>query len=77
MYIDKKFTGWCRFYFPADLEIPEFESEKEVEEFINDYFIECENLYDTEEYMSVVNNDGNRTIEVYTDDNEIVWKNGN
>ena len=77
MYIDTKLTVWCRFYFPADLEIPEFKSEKEVDEFINDYFIERENLDDTEEYMSTSDNGGNSTVEVSTDEGEIVWKNGN
>ena len=77
MYIDKKFSGWCRFYFPDDIDIPEFKNEDDVEEFINDHMLECENLYDTEEYMSPKDNFGEATIEVWDNDDNIIWENGN
>lgn len=77
MYIDVKFTGWKRFYFPKDIKIPNFSSEDEVNEFINDNMTECEALYDTEEDMLVTENSDNSTIEVYDDCDDMIWYNGN
>ena len=77
MYIDKKFTAWFRYYFPSDLKTPEFTSEKEVYDFIDEYSIECEPLYDCESEMSVSDNNGDSTIEVINNDCKVIWKNGN
>lgn len=77
MYIDKKYTGWCRFYFPKNINIPEFKSENEVEEFIDNHMVECENLYDTECFLDPQDNEGFATIEVSDNNANIIWKNGN
>ena len=77
MYIDKKFTAWFRYYFPSDLKTPEFTSEKEVDDFIDKYTIECETLYDCQSEMSVSDNNGYSTIEVSNNDGEVIWRNGN
>ena len=76
MHIDVKFTSWKRFYFPDNIEIPEFKSENEVEEFIADNMTECENLFGCEYDMTVEGNDGESTVEVWDDNDEIIWENG-
>ena len=77
MYIDVKFTGWKRFYFPENIEIPKFSNDIEINEFINDNMTDCETLYETEEDMLVTENFDDSTIEVYDDCNNIIWQNGN
>ena len=77
MYIDVKFTGWKRFYFPENIEIPKFSNDIEINEFINDNMTDCETLYETEEDMLVTENFDDSTIEVYDDCNNIIYQNGN
>ncbi|HMT68770.1 MAG TPA: hypothetical protein PKD16_01340 [Saprospiraceae bacterium] len=83
-YIDIKVTIWQRLHFedaanmqqaikklekgylPAELcNVPELE------------FIECETLFDTEEFITPSENDGQSTIEVYEGENlrECIWDN--
>lgn len=83
-YIDIKVTIWQRLHFgdevnmqevikkleqgylPAELcDIPELE------------FQECETLFDTEEFITPIENDGQSTIEVYEGENvqECIWNN--
>ena len=76
MYIDVKFTGWKRFYFPENIEIPKFSNDIEINEFINDNMTDCETLYETEEDMLVTENFDDSTIEVYDDCNNIIYQNG-
>lgn len=76
MYIDQKFTCWKRFYFPNNIEIPEFKSENEVEEFIFNNVIECEILDDIETDLAPYQNNMESTLEVYDNNDDLIWKNG-
>ena len=67
-YIDIKRTVWERFEIPDDVIVPEFSSIREVDEFISDYNLYGDFLYDTIADMHVEDNGGYSTIEVYDDE---------
>lgn len=74
-YIDIKFTGWGRYTFDDDeVDINQLESEKDIVEILH----KCnwEEMYETYQDMTVSENDGMSTIEVFNENNELVWKNG-
>lgn len=77
MYIDQKYTAWKRYYFPDNIEVTEFEDEEQVNNFINENMISCENVDDTECDMGLDENSYEPTIEVYNDDGDLIWDNAN
>ena len=85
MYFDFKKTIWERIEVDPKHEervLQEIKSGKittgsDVYRFVDgEYFINCENIDDTEEYMSVEENKGYSTIDVNDDEGETIWKNG-
>ena len=80
MYVDIKQTMWRRFYI--DEEAPELKSldvvtENKIMQHINDYCYDSEILYDTIEDMTADENYGEPTVELYDDDNNLLWNNVN
>lgn len=82
-YIDCKITIWQRLHFSEDadmnkvVEILKMVPDTAANEICDDElgFQECETLYDTEDYITVEENQGNSTIEVYSDSNLPIWEN--
>ncbi len=74
-YIDIKKIVWERFEIEDDIIVPEFSTEDEVEEFISDNNLYGEFLYDTVTDMTIDQNEGASTIEVYDDQGELVFNN--
>ena len=79
-YIDVKVTIWGRFHFKDDTDLNKLIELLKQGKTINDLcddelgFSEYETLYDTEEELSLEENNGNSTIEVF-DDNTLLWAN--
>lgn len=78
-YIDIKHTVWERFHYKDDINI-----ESLIETLKNygvplgeheDGFVECETLYDTLDEMSLEENNGLSTIEIYSN-NKLIYENG-
>ena len=78
-HVDIKVTVWNRIHFKDETDM------KKLIEIINDQgidavidddlgFTECECLYDTEEKISVADNLGSSTVEVY-EDGQLLWEN--
>ena len=84
MYIDYKVTTWNRVHFSDDTdpkEIIKTIQEEGIGSIFNEDlgFIEQENLFDVDEEMTVEENNGFSTIEVYEKNNpvdELIWSNG-
>ena len=78
-YLDTKVTGWYRTPFEIEADTLEEAKEKAI-----DYvksgetsYISWEQIDDTVETMSVKDNDGQSTEELYcTDDVNVIWANG-
>jgi hypothetical protein len=78
-YLDTKVTGWYRTPFEIEADTLEEAKEKAI-----DYvksgetsYISWEQIDDTVETMSVKDNDGESTEELYTNsDGEMIWDNG-
>jgi hypothetical protein len=86
MYVDVKLTVWQRIQLNEDENV----SVKELIELLDKYgpsglwddekerySPEWENILDTEEYMTVEENDKQSTIELYNNYNELIWENSN
>lgn len=74
-YIDVKFTGWGRYTFDDDeVDINTLTSEKSIKDIIDK--CEWEELFETCEDMTVSDNGGMSTVEVFNKNDELVWKNG-
>ena len=86
MYVDVKVTVWQRIQLNEDEGVsleevidllekfgPSELWDDEKERFSPDY----ENLTETEEYISVEENQGCSTMELYNDDDELLWENSN
>lgn len=73
-YKDIKVTLWNREHF--EIEAEDFEEAKKIM-LLDDYdnVLESEMLYDTMELMSVLENNGDSTIEIYDEYNNIIWTN--
>jgi hypothetical protein len=74
-YLDFKITTWKRLILNDNQDLEKTISE--LYEGFTPYDVEskeCENLYDTEEFMSVYENDGCSTIEIYQND-KLIWDN--
>ena len=70
-YIDYKVETWIRVKFNEDINLQEVIDKLEKgtlpPDFGNEYDVEYENLTETEEFISPIENDGQSTIEVYED----------
>lgn len=80
-YVDEKVTIWRRTWYSSD---DEKSQEKLIEsvqginhDFTNSNMEDSEVLYETEELMSLQDNGGQSTIEVFTEDGKMIWSNGN
>ena len=80
-YFDEKVAVWKRNHFTVDAE-----NEEEADKIAKDYILEkdidwdididfSEYLYDTEENITPEENRGFRTLELYTDDDELLYVN--
>ena len=78
-YLDTKVTGWYRTPFEIEANTLE-EAKLKAIEFVKSgetTYISWEQIDDTLETMSVKDNDGESTEELYTySDGEIIWDNG-
>jgi len=78
-YLDTKVTGWYRTPFEIEANTLEEAKQKAIE-FVKSgetTYISWEQIDDTVETMSVKDNDGESTEELYTySDGEIIWDNG-
>lgn len=80
-YFDEKVAIWNRNYFTVDAE-----SKEEADQIAKDYILEkdidwdiditfSEYLYDTSSNLSVEENGGEPTLELFTDENELLYVN--
>ena len=85
MHVDVKITMWMRVELPEDMSKEEaidiLEKTGSVDEFFDneelypDFQFEYVDIENTEEDMSVEENDGQSTLELYEDE-ELIWQNG-
>jgi len=72
-YVDKKITTWLREKHCVKAktykEAVEIMTQSFKEDYCSDTFYEQERLYDTDEYMEPVDNQGQATAELYADTN--------
>lgn len=81
-YLDFKHTTWSRLYFSDDANVEKIINKLEKgflpSELCDDpelKFVSSETLYDTEEYITPQENQGNPTIELYTNtENQESWQ---
>lgn len=74
-YLDFKVTTWKRLRFKDNQDLNQIIDD--IYKGFTPYEIEseeCENLYDVEEFVSLDENDGCSTIEIYEDD-KLIWDN--
>lgn len=79
-HIDIKVTAWNRIHYTdkADMQTLIERVKKGEDESIwdnDEWFDEFETVYDTEENISIEENQGYSTIEVYEND-KLIWQNG-
>ncbi len=77
MYLDYKCTVWRRIHIPDDKNDKEYilyKLKQGVEPLFTD--AEYETLYDTSEDMTVDENGGSSTIELFDFEGELLFKNG-
>jgi hypothetical protein len=81
-YVDIKVLVWNRIHIPDDMIVGEIVSEIEKTGDVYDWYNgvanelpSVETLCDTEEMLTVKENDGQNTIEIY-DDDKLIWQNG-
>lgn len=81
-YIDYKTTVWQRIYFNNDTDMQKIIKLLEQNYIPNELcdedlgFKEVETMYDTEEFIRPIENDGQSTIEVYEDNGfKMIWDN--
>jgi len=79
-FVDIKVTVWNRVHFSDEAnmqEVTDLIKQGNIESIFDEDLgsEEKETLFDTEEYLSVEENDGCSTIEVY-EDHKIIYKNG-
>ena len=89
MYIDYKTTIWQRINInveDADIDeiiaiVKDHQTPNDIFDVLGDRYnfdyIQNEILYDTDEFMSIEDNEGCSTVEVYDDENRIVFENAN
>lgn len=74
-YIDKKVTIWERYEIPEDIELIDFSDEDDVNGFIHEHFLCSELLLETDYPLTVEENGGASTVEVYDDFGELIYNN--
>lgn len=77
-YLDQKVTTWMRTHFNIEAETEE-EAKEMAKRFVgegNTSEIPWEEVMDTKEVMSIVENDGQSTEEIYNEQGELIHKNG-
>lgn len=80
-YLDRKVTGWQRTHLTIEA-TSRTEADMKVQEIIEDdnvydepHFVENETLYESFEPMSVSENDGFATEELFNSADELIWDN--
>lgn len=77
--IQRKYTVWEEEYHSIEAESQEEADEmmiKAIQEGEDiDTFSECEIMYDTMDPMSLEENDGDSTVELYDNDHSLLWSN--
>lgn len=78
-YVDIKVTIWQRLHFKEDADLQKIIDTIQTvgQNYICDDsfgFTECETLLETEDMMTVEENEDNPTVEVY-DEDELIWDN--
>lgn len=80
-YIDVKYTIWQRAYISEDADINKLIEEIKNGDLSSIYapeygFLSNEILIDTDELMGTGDNDGFSTVEIYNDNHEMIFENG-
>lgn len=86
MYVDVKVTIWQRIYLMENETVTEQEVIEMLKE--NDPYMGClwedirfdprkESIDETEEHITVKDNGGCSTVELYDDFGKLIWENGN
>jgi hypothetical protein len=80
-YVDRKVTGWQRSHLTIEA-VSKEEADMKVKEIVEDdnvydepHFVENETLFETFEQMSVEENDGQSTEELFDSDNTLILDN--
>lgn len=76
-YVDVKYTIWERLVFESDTDINDVIEEYKTHGYFTHNINYTELLWDTQEDMSLKENQGNPTMEFYDDNDELIFKNGN
>lgn len=81
-YVDVKEIVWRRAHFKEGTNMEsviEVINKEGIDSIFDDElgFTENEILYDTADYIPLEDNGGDSTIEVYDNNEEIIWENGN
>lgn len=76
-YVDVKYTIWERQFFVDDVDINDVIEEYKTHGYFAQDINYTDLLWDTQEEMSLKENQGNPTMEFYDDNDELVFKNGN
>ena len=77
MYVDVKESMWTRYYIDdEDFDVNNLADIEEglYEVMANSY--DPEPLYDTADSMTIAENDGFSTVELYDDNHNLIWSNG-
>lgn len=76
-YIDEKVTIWRRTYYNVEGTEEEIKNKlvESVEGSSDLEIFDSEILYETEESMTLENNNGNPTIEIFNETGETIWTN--
>ncbi len=72
-YADIKYTVWERTFFDDEISNESIIQQLKDRDIIDSY--ETEILFETFESLSVVDNDGDSTIELYDEDENLIWSN--
>lgn len=81
MYVDVKVTTWQRVQLPESLTKEQvIETLKGCEPSVNDLWdldenLEYQPLFETEEYITVSQNDEIQTVELFDDNDVMIWNN--
>lgn len=74
-YIDKKEIVWVRYYLEDDVNLEDVNTTDAVLSLIDECY-DSEVLDDTFSDLTVENNDGAATVELYDDDGFLIFDNG-
>jgi len=75
-YVDIKYTMWERFYIDDKYSVDDIVN-RINEDNLYDITYWNESIPDTSERLSIEDNDGNSTIEVFSEECNMVWDNKN